>query len=432
MTTPLPGERVVVDVEAPAHGGYAVARVDGRVLFIRGAIPGERVEVVIDRAGRKGRFFYADVVDVLQPSEHRVSHPWPQAAHWGTEAHTAPHAAVGGVGGVELGHMSLAASRRWKAQVTQNQLQRLGGLAWVLPDVEAASGDEGRRGLGWRTRVQLAVNEAGRVGMRPHRSHEVIPLDSLPIAVESFEELAVFDQRWPAGSKLQIALPNASPGFVAVDGRPWSKSGKKPNVRRAVKERVTVTSKWLSGGTITQDFRVSGTGFWQVHRHAPDILASAVLDAVGDVNGGRALDLYSGAGLFSAFLAQSVGESGSVTAIESDESAVKAARRNMHHAPHVELVAGDVRNIVKSGELSQADVVVLDPPRAGATAPVVRGITESKPRKIVHVSCDVATFSRDAATYREMGWHMESLRVFDIYPLTHHVETLAVFTPMVS
>lgn len=427
-----PGVRVVVAVEAPAHGGYAVARVDGRVLFIRGAIPGERVEVVIDRVGRKGRYFYADVVHVLQASEHRVAHPWPQAAHWGTETRTAAHDVVGGVGGVELGHMSLAASRQWKAQVTQNQLQRLGGLSWGLPDVEAAPGDEGRRGLRWRTRVQLAVNDAGQAGMRPYRSHEVIPLEDLPIAIESFEDLAVFDQRWPAGSKLQIALPNASPGFIAVDGRPWSKSGKKLNVRRAVNERVTAVSDWLPGGAVTQDFRVSGTGFWQVHRHAPNVLASAVLDAVGDVTGGSVVDLYSGAGLFSAFLAQSVGESGSVTAIESDEGAVKTARRNMHDAPHVGLIAGDVRDIVKSGELSQADVVVLDPPRAGATAPVVRGITESRPRKIVHVSCDVATFSRDVATYREMGWHMESLRVFDIYPLTHHVETLAVFTPMVS
>jgi len=400
-------------VDGAAHRGFCVARTDGRVVFVRGAIPGEQVQVQITRRGSKGRFWFGDVVRVEVPSPDRVAHPWPASAP---------------VGGLELGHVSLEGARRWKGAVIQDQLRRLGRLAWPQVDVEAAPGDAQRGGLHWRTRVQLAVDSRGRAGMRRYRSHDVIPLQDLPIAVEAFEQLGIFARNWPAHSKLQIALPNASDPFIAVNGQPWPNPRGKA-ARKFVRERVRAS---VGQSVLEHEFRVAGTGFWQVHRVAPQLLAEAVLQAAGLEEGQRVVDLYAGAGLFSAFLAQVVGPTGTVIAIEADEEATRAARRNFHDYPHVEIRTADVLHTVAEGQLPTADVVVLDPPRAGAGAEVIRGMIATKPRKIVHVSCDPATFARDVATYYELGWEMASLRAFDIYPLTHHVETLAVFIPLVS
>lgn len=413
-------------LDGVAHGGYAVGRDAGRVVFVRGGIPGETVRARITRRGPKGRFWYADTVAVVDRSPDRVEHPWPVAAlpHGEQDAHPAAEP----VGGLDLGHVSLPGARRWKGAVIQDQLRRLGKIDWPEVEVEAAPGDDQRRGLHSRTRVQLAVDAQGRAGMRPHRSHDVLPLAELPIAVEEISTLPLFDRQWPAHSKLQIALPTASQPFIAINGSPWSprKRGAK---RKFVREAVRAT--W-GGEEITWEFQVAGTGFWQVHRHAPQILVEAVLQAANLQPGEHAIDLYSGVGLFTAFLSTVVGPGGRVTAIEADDDATRAARRNFHAAPNVELITADVRKVVAAGKLPQASVVVLDPPRAGAGAAVVRGITALKPRKIVHVSCDPATFARDVATYYELGWEMTALRAFDIYPLTHHVETLAVFQPLVS
>lgn len=413
-------------LDGVAHGGYAVGRDAGRVVFVRGGISGEEVRVRITRRGPKGRFWYADVVEVLRPAVERVEHPWPIAAL--PHGHDDVHPASEPVGGLDLGHISLAGAREWKSEVVRDQLRRLGRVDWPDLIVEGALGDDERGGLRSRTRVQLAVDEQGRAGMRPYRSHDVVPLQELPIATEAFDEINLFDRRWPANSKLQVALPSASAPFVAIDGQPWS-AKKRAQQRRFVRE--TVTADW-AGERLSLDFQVAGTGFWQVHRKAPRLLVEAVL-AAAEVNPGeQVLDLYSGVGLFAGFLSDAVGPAGRVTAVETDGDATRAARRNFHDRSNVNLVTADVRRAIAGRRLPQADVVVLDPPRAGATAPVVRGITELNPRKIVHVSCDPATFARDVATYYELGWEMTKLRAFDIYPLTHHVETLAVFERLVS
>lgn len=413
-------------LDGVAHGGYAVGRLAGRVVFVRGGIPGETVRVRLNRRGTKGRFWYGDVVEVLNAALERVEHPWP-AAQLPLDSDQ-DHPAQEPVGGLDLGHVSLAGGRKWKSAVITDQLRRLGRITWPDVEVEAVPGDADRGGLQSRTRVQLAVDSQGRAGMRPQRSHDVIALDQLPIAVPSFAELDVFSRTWPAGSKLQIALPNDSDPFIAVDGQPWPRRRSGP-VRKYVNEQVSAT---VAGERVTQRFQVAGTGFWQVHRAAPELLVAAVLDAAQLQPGDSVVDLYSGVGLFSAFLARAVGSAGRVVAIESDELAVRCARRNFHDQPHVELIAGDVRRIARRGELPRVSVAVLDPPRAGAGAEVIRALVASGPRKIVHVSCDPATFARDVATYYELGWQMRKLRAFDIYPLTHHVETLAVFEPLVS
>ncbi len=429
-------ERTLI-LDGVAHRGYAVGRDSGRVVFVRGGIPGEVVRVRITRRGPKGRFWYADTLRVLEASADRVVHPWPIAALASDD--DGAHPVTAPVGGLDLGHISLAGGRHWKGEVVRDQLRKIGRLTWPEVVVEAAPGDEENSGLRWRTRVQLAVDAQGRAGMRPHRSHDVIALDELPIAVPAIAQLDLFGRKWPPGAKLQIALPSASAPFIAVNGQPWNpgKGASERGARRAssapqrryVREKVTAQ---VAGQAVTAQFQVAGTGFWQVHRLAPQILAEAVLKAADVQVGEHVIDLYAGVGLFAKFLHAVIGPTGRITAIESDANAMRAARRNFHAAKNVDLVTADVRHLARNDELPKGSVVVLDPPRAGAGAEVVRAIAARHPRKIVHVSCDPATFARDVRTYYELGWQMTELRAFDLYPLTHHVETLGVFQPVVS
>lgn len=412
------GRAVPIILDGVAHGGFAVGRVDGQVVFVRGAIPTEEALVRITRRGRKGRFWFADVIEVRRAASERVVHPWPVAALDSEESDA--------VGGLDLGHVSLSGSRVWKGRVIDDLLKRVAKIEWPEVVVAAAAGDEARGGLHSRTRVQLAVDSSGRAGMRPHRSHEVVPLQELPIAVEPFDELAVFSRTWPANSKLQIALPSASDPFIAVNGEPAVKRRRGVSPRRFVRELVRAE---VAGESVSREFQVAGTGFWQVHREAPALLVEAVLNAAQLGAGESAADLYAGVGLFSGFLVHQVGPAGVVTAVEADAQAVTAARRNFHSDPNVELIAADVRHLARSGQLPRADVVVLDPPRAGAGVEVVKAILATGPRRVVHVSCDPATFARDLAAYYEAGWKLELLRAFDIYPLTHHVETVATLVP---
>lgn len=424
---------IELTVGPPAHGGHCVARLDNRVIFVRHALPGERVRAQITHEGPRGRFWYASTVEVLTPSPDRVDYRWAPAAPIAMGG--------GGAGGAELSHVRLAAQRRWKSDVIADLLGRIGGLSaediadLIGPDfVEAAPEDDLRGGWHWRTRVQLAVDSAGQAGMRRYRSHEVVPITDLPLAVESFADLDLLSRRWPPGARLEVALASDGPPLVMLDGEPWSpRAGGKGPKRSNVRERVTLPGEAvLVPGGASQAFRVPGAGFWQVHRQAPSVLVAAVLAAVGDVTGARVWDLYSGAGLFTAFLAPLVGPQGRVAAVESDEAAVRAARRAFHDVPQVQLLLGDVSRALGGADLPRPDVVVLDPPRAGAGAEVVTAITAARPRKIVHVSCDPATFARDLRTYHQLGWRVAKLRAFDLYPMTHHVETLAVLTPVVS
>jgi tRNA/tmRNA/rRNA uracil-C5-methylase (TrmA/RlmC/RlmD family) len=145
--------------------------------------------------------------------------------------------------------------------------------------------------------------------------------------------------------------------------------------------------------------------------------------------GERALDLYSGVGLFAGALAQRVGPEGTVVAVESDRRAVSDARRNLHSHGWVTLVAERVDRALHGMPGDAVDVVVLDPPRTGAGATVVRGIAELSPRAVAYVACDPAAFARDVATFAEVGYTLSALRAFDCFPMTHHVEVVGCVVP---
>jgi len=409
------GREVELEVGPVAHGGHCVARLDGRVVFVRHTLPGERVRARVTETG--SRFWRADAVEVLEASPDRVPSAWPEAG-------------PGGVGGGELAHVALPAQRRWKAAVLAEQLQRLAKLEREV-EVEAAPGDDERGGLGYRTRVDLVADAEGRAGMRRFRSHDVVPLEGMPLGTDEVAALAdaegVWTRRWRPGAQLQLVAPaDGADPVLLVDDVPWrrGRGDTRPNARRAVAETVR------AGGAVHR-YRVAADGFWQVHRTAPDLLTGAVLGAAGDLDGATVLDLYSGAGLFTVPLAAAVGGSGRVVAVEGDARAVKDARRNAHDLPQVELHLGAVDRVLADGDASgsdvgAADVVVLDPPRAGAGRAVVDAIAGRGPRRVVYVACDPAALARDVAYLAGHGYELTGLRAFDLFPMTHHVEAVAV------
>ena len=389
------GERYVVRPERIAHGGFVVARHEGVVVFVRHALPGERVLVEVTEGQEGDRFLRGDAVEVLEPSADRVVPP-------------CPYAGPGLCGGCDFQHVDPAAQRRLKAAVVAEQLRRLAGLD-VDVTVEPVPGDDD--GLSWRTRVQWAVAPNGAAGLRRHRSHEVVPVEDCRIAHPELPD--VTGEEWPDARSVEAIVSSTGERLRLVGTRDGATFADGPLV---LHERAA-----------GRDWRVTGSGFWQVHPGAADTLVGAVLAGLDPRPGERALDLYAGVGLFSAALAGRVGPTGHVLAVESDDVAVEDAAANLADLPQVSVL--DERVDRALADAGRADVVVLDPPRTGAKRDVVAAVADASPRAVAYVACDPAALARDVAFFAEHGYELRSLRAFDLFPMTHHVECVAVLVP---
>lgn len=438
---------VTLEVGPPAAGGSCVAKHDGRVVFVSGALPGETVRARIEDPDPTAKFWRADTLDVLEASADRVPLRWPDAG-------------PDGVGGAELAHVDLAASRRLKAQVIVEQFRRLAHLD-VDVSVLGMDGDDGRDGLGWRTRMQFAVTPDGRIGATVARSHDVQPLSALPLAVPAIAELGLTELKFP-GARSVEAIASATGDRLVIVHYPAGRRGlagthalekltaqgvsvvesaKPPRPQGARKKKMSARAHVLTGsdhvmervdlpGVGLADFRVTLGGFWQVHRAAPEFLAREVAAAAGVRAGDRVADLYCGAGLFTIGLAAAAGRGGTVVGIEGDRGAAADLAANCSGASGATI---DVRRGSVAGKLQaddcRFDVVVLDPPRAGAGRDVVASIAGKLPRTILYVSCDPATLARDCRYFAELGYAIADIRAFDLFPLTAHVETLVTLRP---
>ena len=174
---------------------------------------------------------------------------------------------------------------------------------------------------------------------------------------------------------------------------------------------------------VSHPFAVADDGFWQVHPGAPRVLVETVLAMLDPQPGERVLDLYAGVGLFGAFLADRVGAD-RVVAVEGHQRAARDAVANLARGARV--VRGDVRTVLERGLDEPFDLVVLDPPREGARRPVVEQIVDRAPRAVAYVACDPAALARDVAIFAEHGYALADLRAFDLFPMTHHVECVAL------
>ncbi|MFF1254325.1 class I SAM-dependent RNA methyltransferase [Pseudarthrobacter sp. NPDC058329] len=451
------GTEVVLDVGPVAHGGHCVARHEGRVIFVRHAIPGETVRARLTDADEKAKFWRADAVEVLDASPDRVDHFWRPADSLRAWRHGHPP-----VGGAEFGHISLARQRSLKADVLTEQLNRLAG--GQLPDrwsgtVEAVGGaapasdpgdgatHDGGDGLRWRTRASFSVTPGGKLGMHAHRSGHVIPVQEMPLAIDAINNLRLWDLDLQGIDRVEVAAPaNGSRPLVLLAPAEGTKPKRLAAVAAGLPADVSVASfdpttgdvqqlrgrLWVQESAAGHEYRVTGAGFWQIHRDAPGTLVGAVtefLQGGGFLHPGAVVaDLYAGAGLFTAVLADAVGETGSVLSVEGAPGTSRDARKNLHAAPQVEIVQGRVERVLRH-KPRDFDALILDPPRAGAGKAVVGQLVAARPRAIAYVSCDPASFARDVGYFRQAGWDLAGLRAFDLYPHTHHLETVALLTP---
>lgn len=433
------GDLIELDVTGIAHGGVCVARNEGRVVFVSDTIPGERVRARVTEV-RKKSFARAVTIEVLRESEDRRPHFWAEAA-----LERDPNERAGGA---EFGHITLARQRALKAEVLVDALRRFGGLsdddlvrvsgragATSSADatslhVEAAPGDDEANGLGWRTRVKLHIDpETGVAGPYAARSRNVIPVNSLPLASEQIAQIAPLEDLMPDLEAVDLIAPSSDdPRMLLSHPGERKRAGENDAVRESV------------GG---REFLVRAGGFWQVHREAPNTLFEAVRDAIlALIDNGRFdaaatnLDLYGGAGLLAAAMAEAAGPALKVTTVESDPGATDDAAENLSELVGALALTSRVDRYLADLLKASAPVrdrlrratVVLDPPRSGAGGEVCAQLGEIAPANLVYVACDPVALARDTKTLRELGYEIESLRVFDLFPHTHHFEALAVFT----
>jgi tRNA/tmRNA/rRNA uracil-C5-methylase (TrmA/RlmC/RlmD family) len=394
------GQRLTVDIEKIAHGGHFIARHESEngkkaVIFVRHAIPGEKAEIEI--TSTSSNLIRADVVEVISPSPDRVQAP-------------CEYSHRDGCGGCDFQHISIARQRMLKSEVIKEQFERIAKM-----DISVEVEEVGEP-LHWRTRVTATTDNNGALGFYSSRSHRVIPVQECLITVPEIGIAAMSAQKLSPDVRIEIAY--SSEGERMVAEAPKSGDGRfRQNTGPALlHERV--------GDELLQ---VSQRSFWQGHKGAPQVLTEVVRDFAQIQEGEAVLDLYGGVGLFTSACLKDVGTTGSIHLVEGSKDATADAKNNFASHSSVEISTGDVAKIIT--RINRADVVILDPPREGAGKDVVQEIARISPRSIVYVACDPAALARDTAYLHEKGFQLEKIRAFDLFPMTHHIESIALFAP---
>ena len=388
------GDRISVTIEKIAHGGHFIARHEGAVIFVRHAIPNEVCTIEITSVGTS--FNRADVISVESTSSDRVSAPCRYAHRQGC-------------GGCDFQHIGPARQRELKSDVITEQFARIAKME-ISVEVEEVSAP-----LGWRTRCAAVTTKAGALGFYQSRSHSIVPVDDCRILVPEMKFAELSARGAKADQRIEISLSNTGERTIAS-----------ANTREETPVRTSdgpdVAHYEIAGRVL----EVSQKSFWQSHKDAPRVLTEVVKEFAQVLPGDHVLDLYGGVGLFTAALLTEVGSEGTINLVEGSKSATADARRNFVQDPNVSVHTGDVAKILP--RFSQANVVVLDPPREGAGKEVIAECARLLPRTIVYVACDPAALARDVSYLREYGYALQQLRSFDLFPMTHHIECVALLT----
>ncbi|MEC3953874.1 TRAM domain-containing protein [Nocardia sp. CDC153] len=501
MSSDWYGQILEVRLGPPGHGGFCVARHEGRVLFVRHGLPGELVRARVTE-DRGGSFCRAEALEILEPSPDRVPA-------------TCPVSGPGGAGCCDFTFATPEAQRELKRQVVADQLRRLadwepdftvepipvplglpssvvaqqnshpagrddampagsapgriGGVATHLassliarPGAEAAEVAVGSRvsaagyTAGWRSRVRLAVDADGRAGVHRYRSTEVVADLRCPQPMAGAMD-GIAERMWTPGADLVVAVDGdgmrhivevapAAAEDVGHRGRGQRGRGagrergrdsggrggdrRSTAARRAAahgvrEERVVEGTGRAVQYVAGRRWELSATGFWQPHYGAAQCYSDVVAEWAEAAPGALAWDLYCGVGVFAARVAEQVGDGGAVHGVEFARSAVTEGRAALRDLPWVDLRAERVERWIVEQPSVAPDVVVLDPPRAGAGKDMINALGERTPRRIIHIGCDPAAFARDIGLYRAASYRPVELRVFDAFPGTHHVECIA-------
>ena len=389
------GEVIEVTIEKVAHGGHFIARHEGCVIFVRHAIPGEKCRIEINSVGSS--FNRAGVVEVIEASKDRVVAPCEYSHRQGC-------------GCCDFQHVSIARQLSLKADVITEQFARIAKMD-ISVEVESVGSE-----LGWRSRINATTDRNGKLGFISSRSHTVIPVKNCLVAAKEIGFSDLTTRTWKGDMRVEIAASNTGERSISL-----------MPTRGETKSRLSEGPAVLHEKVLEKTLEVSNNSFWQGHVTAPDLLSEVVKDFAGAKNSDHVLDLYGGVGLFAAALIETVGPEGRIDLIEGSKSATSDASRNFAENSNVKVITGDVATHLP--RINSADVVVLDPPRDGAGKIVVSEISRLKPRRIVYVACDPAALARDTGYFLERGYSLVKLRAFDLFPMTHHIECVALFEP---
>ena len=387
------GDLIEVSIEKVAHGGHFIARHEGAVIFVRHAIPGEQCTIEITSTGSS--FNRADVVTISQPSEFRVVAPC-QFSH------------RNGCGGCDFQHITPAYQRKLKSDVIAEQFSRIAKM-----DVQVEVEEVGAP-IGWRTRAIATTNRNGKLGFFKSRSHSIAPVDNCIICVDAMKFSEVATRPLKGDVRVEISASNTGERTIAL-------APTRGEERARITEGPAVLHENVDGRTL----EVSQESFWQSHKDAPELLTNAVLDFAQLQSGEHVLDLYGGVGLFTAAIIDQVGATGHVDLIEGSKIATEDARRNFAQYKNITVATGDVAKLLP--RITSADVVVLDPPREGAGKDVISQLSVLNPRAIIYVACDPAALARDTAYLQDHSYSLAGLRAFDLFPMTHHIECVALY-----
>ncbi len=391
-------------------GGDAMARDgDGRVVFVAGALPGEVVEVEIDAA--KKDFARGRLVEIIERSPKRDS---PSCAH-----------RRAGCGGCDWMHFQPPAQHHAKVEIVRESLRRIGRVdAWLVDEIVVASGAVAP--FGYRTTIRVVGGPEGSVGFREHASDRVVPVTSCPVAESKLSRLlAVIEV--DEGAELTLRTSVATGAITAI----WDKRHRK--AIRGLPSEVHIGERaWLTERVAGRDLRVSAGSFFQSGAQAAELLVAAVAAAAPELSTARhAVDAYGGVGLFAATAMSSAEH---VTVIESGKSACLDAEHNLA-GRSASIVRAEVTGWTPpsgSGELESVDVIVADPARPGLGKPGVQALTAAGAGVLVLVSCDPVSLARDVTLLEAAGYRPERVEVLDLFPNTHHVETVTRFVPVVD
>jgi tRNA/tmRNA/rRNA uracil-C5-methylase (TrmA/RlmC/RlmD family) len=437
--SPLPRDPQLVTVDGFTHGGEGVARLQGKAVFVPGALPGEvvRIQVEDDRA----RWARARLLAVVEASPDRVAPPCPY---------------VPDCGGCDLQHATPAAQRALKTRVVREQLTRLGGVVdpSVL-DCRPVGSD-----LGYRAQARLHAAPDGRLGFHRAASNDVVPIERCLVLGDGAQQVReeIGDRTGASEVRVRRFTPEGRGAAVLTPGPgPLELPGGDVDLLLAQPDGSTVAMRGDGDLEVEVDglrFQVPALSFFQPGVAAAEALVREVVAAAGPIEGALVWDLYAGVGLLSLGLARAGAE---VVAVEGDPAAVVAARRNAERNGLPLEVRGEavgpmlrraVRGSTPGGDpadrsgagsadgagegprpLDPPDVVVLDPPRTGAGEQIIADLVALQPAAIVYVACDVAALARDTRHLATGGYDLRRAAPLDLFPMTHHVEVVATFGP---
>jgi 23S rRNA (uracil1939-C5)-methyltransferase len=388
--------RLIVRPDRFVAGGDALARDgDGRVVFVRGALPGEAVAVEITAA--KKDWARADVVEVVEPSPDRVVPPCPSRR--------------AGCGGCGWQHLTIEAQRSARVAIVSDALRRLGGVD--APVVEHGGGVEP---TGYRTTVRVAAGPDGRPGFRAERSHDVVAAPDCLVAHRSLAELLPqlrLDPAVEATLRVSVATGELNARWDRGDGDVQGLPAGTATGRGAALHEVVAGRR----------LQVSIGSFFQSGLQAAELLAATVRRSAPELGrAGVVVDAYAGVGMLAATVTE---PTSTVIAIETSRSAVADARHNLVDR-EADVVRTEVGAWRAPGELT-VDVVLADPARSGLGRPGVTALARAGAPVLVLVSCDPASLGRDTKLLAAAGYAPERTVVIDTFPHTTHVEAVTRF-----